>query len=973
MAGYRLYGKHEVKGSNSQPVFLNRTLSYMKQRMSRTHKHRKGFSVDCLMERLVKKNRELQPETLGGYMTLTFLGFYDKRIETHQEPVKVETLLLKICHKKRKDVSSPFMQVSVGTSEVPINPSEDHPPPKAPTISIPTESFSLSNGHLVKSYVLLLRVTCTSSGSLSANADVDTEPAQKRRKSSGPQKGQVDEVKLYGSELVVYDKHNRCLLTDGDYDLVLQEVQTTIRGSPKKHSSWETIGDIKDVSYLECGPFEVFSKGPTLKFHLSWTTEPSNGLVDRPKPLQAADPLDSSSNKENHPDQKPIIKSEEPRLQIVYQFLYNNNSRQQTEACEDLTCPWCSLDCVSLYALLKHLKLCHSRFTFTYVPIPQGARIDVAINECYDGSYTGSPHDLISQPPGFAFSRNGPVRRTSVSNILVCRPKRPKPSLSEFLELDENEYDGQRPYITGHNRLYHHTTTCLPIYPKEMDIDSEGEHDPKWLQTKTMMMIDDFTDVNEGEKELMKMWNLHVMKHGYVGDCQIPLACTMFLESKGKELLMKNLYRNFVLHVCSLFDFGLVSPVTLYNTIQKLQDLITDNADVRDVLHESWKKQKDSWGFSNGLFQSPSSQDAKPTETSLRRKMAGQNLSNGFQPPDNKNHISLSGNVSPSDHGLRRKLICASNDVDSDHHVRSSLFGQQSPQTQSYSMVSQHNEEDQDRKHSLTCDVVKSQVSQNHCNGDKDSLTTQLSQSQTLEGGLKCTFKKEENQGEDEQRSTFQQQVKQEQQIQEQSQQLKHQTTNSNLQRQQQQTDTQDSNNQHTSQSGESTQGSHRRKSTGIQLQSLNAQSASHGIQNSSKNLILNGSTNLVPEIGLATVQRRKSANSVLATTSQNIAGNVVSSVNGVDTLMSQPRRKSLGPNQANGNLNHSDSLPPLRRKSFNQQSNEVSMGKSISENRQPLSSSVMSETTAVQHRRKSSSALSDANVLHVHSTKNGS
>jgi polycomb protein SUZ12 len=29
-----------------------------------------------------------------------------------------------------------------------------------------------------------------------------------------------------------------------------------------------------------------------------------------------------------------------------------------------------------------------------------------------------------------------------------------------------------------------------------------------------MMMIDDFTDVNEGEKELMKMWNLHVMKHG---------------------------------------------------------------------------------------------------------------------------------------------------------------------------------------------------------------------------------------------------------------------------------------------------------------------------------------------------------------------------------------------------------------------------------------------------------------------------
>jgi hypothetical protein len=64
--------------------------------------------------------------------------------------------------------------MSVGVSEVPINPSEDHPPPKAPTISIPTESFNLSNGHLVKSYVLLLRVSCISNGLLMSNGDGDT-------------------------------------------------------------------------------------------------------------------------------------------------------------------------------------------------------------------------------------------------------------------------------------------------------------------------------------------------------------------------------------------------------------------------------------------------------------------------------------------------------------------------------------------------------------------------------------------------------------------------------------------------------------------------------------------------------------------------------------------------------------------------------------------------------------------------------
>lgn len=74
-----------------------------------------------------------------------------------------------------------------------------------------------------------------------------------------------------------------------------------------------------------------------------------------------------------------------------------------------------------------------------------------------------------------------------------------------------------------------------------MDVDSEDERDPEWLREKTSTVrerhseilmghkvarlqiilmrlfwqqIEEFTDVNEGEKEVMKLWNLHVMKHG---------------------------------------------------------------------------------------------------------------------------------------------------------------------------------------------------------------------------------------------------------------------------------------------------------------------------------------------------------------------------------------------------------------------------------------------------------------------------
>ena len=95
---------------------------------------------------------------------------------------------------------------------------------------------------------------------------------------------------------------------------------------------------------------------------------------------------------------------------------------------------------------------------FFFQPIQDGARIDVSVSELYDSTYAGNPQDMISQPPGYAFSRGGPVQRTSITHILVCKPKRPTPSLTEFLEVEDhdlnylNTVDGQRPFVSGHNR-----------------------------------------------------------------------------------------------------------------------------------------------------------------------------------------------------------------------------------------------------------------------------------------------------------------------------------------------------------------------------------------------------------------------------------------------------------------------------------------------------------------------------------------
>lgn len=105
----------------------------------------------------------------------------------------------------------------------------------------------------------------------------------------------------------------------------------------------------------------------------------------------------------------------------------------------------------------------------------------------------------------------------------------------------------------------------------DFDEDSEGEMDPGWLQTHTQKLLDDFSDVNEGEKEMLKMWNLHVMKHNFVGDSQMPLACEMFVNDHGDEIITKNLYRNFLLHLTNLHDYNMLSSGEMHSIVQRIQ------------------------------------------------------------------------------------------------------------------------------------------------------------------------------------------------------------------------------------------------------------------------------------------------------------------------------------------------------------------------------------------------------------------
>uniref|UniRef100_A0A3Q3XJ67 Uncharacterized protein n=1 Tax=Mola mola TaxID=94237 RepID=A0A3Q3XJ67_MOLML len=554
-----------------QPIFLHRTLTYMSHRNSRNNA--KSLSAAVL------QYFNASGDSGSLVCVVVFSGKPSQDSENEQNSVSLEVLLVKVCHKKRKDVSCPVKQVPTGKKQVPLNPDTgagaQTKPGSFPTLVVPSSEFEPSNSHMVKSYSLLFRRVTTTEVSRRITEEVVN---RKRRSSSLVE----EEETTFVAQMTVFDKNRRLQLLDGEYEVSMQETEEC--PVSKKRATWETILDGKCLP-----PFESFSQGPTLQFTLRWTTDSSDRSTapvarplatrncdtnrdPRPNTLRAAHTLavKESINADVQTRREQIAAEPQQKLRIFYQFQYNNNTRQQTEARDDLHCPWCTLNCRKLYSLLKHLKLSHSRFIFNYVPHPKGAKIEVSINESYDGSYAGNPQDVHSQP-GFAFSRNGPVKRTAVTHILTCRPKRMKASLSEFLESEEGDGEQQRTYISGHNRLYFHSDSCMPLRPQEMDVDSEDERDPDWLKEKTAKQIEDFTDVNEGEKEIMKMWNLHVMKHGFIADNQMNEACLLFAEQHGARIVQHNLCRNLLLHLISMHDFNLVSTLTIDRAMARLR------------------------------------------------------------------------------------------------------------------------------------------------------------------------------------------------------------------------------------------------------------------------------------------------------------------------------------------------------------------------------------------------------------------
>ena len=161
------------------------------------------------------------------------------------------------------------------------------------------------NGHHIKACSLLVKVHHTSLSQLtngngkhdlnstegSENNETENitengehenlEPSIKRRKMA---RDSLEVPKLLTAELIVYDKHAQCQLTEGEYELILAEADScnghhsmpTNSNQKLKNATWENITiDKSDMAVYQ--QFNSFSNSPTLKFRLYWSSEAATG------------------------------------------------------------------------------------------------------------------------------------------------------------------------------------------------------------------------------------------------------------------------------------------------------------------------------------------------------------------------------------------------------------------------------------------------------------------------------------------------------------------------------------------------------------------------------------------------------------------------------------------------------------------------------------------------------------------------
>jgi len=140
-------------------------------------------------------------------------------------------------------------------------------------------------------------------------------------------------------------------------------------------------------------------------------------------------------------------------------------------------------------------------------------------------------------------------------------------------------------------RTIYHGRNWIPM-TKFGEGEEEADCECSWIGYFTKKRLDDITDVNSAEKTLMNMWNVHVAKYQGRGVRHLDKVLKDFLTEHSHTLIELNLYRNFVSHVASMQQQGLISMDTMLFSANAMQEVMKVIKETRTVIGQVWKEQR---------------------------------------------------------------------------------------------------------------------------------------------------------------------------------------------------------------------------------------------------------------------------------------------------------------------------------------------------------------------------------------------
>lgn len=148
---------------------------------------------------------------------------------------------------------------------------------------------------------------------------------------------------------------------------------------------------------------------------------------------------------------------------------------------------------------------------------------------------------------------------------------------SESPDVKRRRVEFQQPIPTNQRHFYHIQSNAPYFIGGTNDsVDSEDEIEYNLLYQpiyrKKMNKL-----LNESEIEFVNLWNSFIERQKYFGLQQLRMVCQKFIDSNIQNILQKNLYREFLIHLCVLHDQCQLTSSQYMQLVQYFQRNVSIN------------------------------------------------------------------------------------------------------------------------------------------------------------------------------------------------------------------------------------------------------------------------------------------------------------------------------------------------------------------------------------------------------------